>query len=326
MHRMSETPTSRVSTRVTSLDVLQLVDIRTKIVSVSSLLVGTAYAMHLTREFSAGLFLLMLVATLLIDMGTTGFNSYYDFINGVDTVDSDVERWKALVQRRIDPAFARRLAWMLFGGAALAGLAIGMLVDWSIVAVGAACMAIALLYSGGPLPIAKLPIGELFAGGMLGSVLVATAAYVQHPVLETAIGWLGLPSTVLIATILSVNNACDIEGDGRAGRRTLAVVVGVDRARQLIDVQLLLTLLLAVALIPLRVLSVEALVPLAAVAVAGWRERSAMYRRGFGHATKSAQMAGISKLFIFYTVTLLLGIGLTAWHGANSAITFMPPR
>ncbi len=323
---MSETPTARVSTRVTSLDVLQLVDIRTKIISVSSVLVGTAYAMQLTREFSPGLFLLTLVATLLIDMGTTSFNSYYDFINGVDTVDSDVERWKVLVQRRIDPVFARRLAWMLFGGAALAGVAIGMLVDWSIVAVGAACMAIALLYSGGPLPIAKLPIGEIFAGGMLGSVLVATAAYIQHPVLEPAIGWLGLPSTVLIATILSVNNACDIEGDGRAGRRTLAVVVGVDRARQLISGQLLLTLLLAVALIPLRVLSVEALVPLAAVAVAGWRERSAMHRRGFAHATKSAQMAGISKLFILYTVALLLGIGLTAWLRANGETMFMPPR
>lgn len=306
--------TSRVATRVTWLDVLQLIDIRTKIVSVSSLLVGTAYAMHLTREFSPGLFLLMLVATLLVDMGTTGFNSYYDFINGVDTPESDVERWKALVQRRIDPAFALRLAWMLFGGAAVLGLMIGMLVDWRIVAVGAASMAIALLYSGGPLPIAKLPIGEPVAGGMLGSVLVATAAYVQHPVLEPALGWLGLPSTVLIATILSVNNACDIEGDGRAGRRTLAVVVGIDRARRLIDVELLLTLLLAVALIPLGVLTVEALLPLAAVAVAGWRERSAMHRRGFSPATKSAQMAAISKVFILYTGALLLGIGLTAWR------------
>jgi 1,4-dihydroxy-2-naphthoate octaprenyltransferase len=315
-----------VSSQVTWLDTLQLVDIRTKIVSVSSLLIGTVYASYLARDFSPGLFLLMLLATLLVDMGTTGFNSYYDFINGVDTVDSDVERWKALVQRRIDPAFAHRLAWMLFGGAALAGLAIGMLVDWRVVAVGALCMVIALLYSGGPLPIAGLPIGELFAGGLLGSVLIAVASYVQHPVLDPAIGWLGLPSTVLIATILSVNNACDIEGDRLAGRRTLAVVVGVDRAERLIDGQLLLTALLAMALVPLRVLTVEALVPLAVVAIAGWRELSTMHRRGFTHATKSAQMAGISKIFILYTVALLLCIGLTAWLDANSAITFMSPR
>jgi 1,4-dihydroxy-2-naphthoate octaprenyltransferase len=298
---------------VTWLDVLQLVDIRTKIVSVSSLLVGTAYASHLARDFSAGRFLLMLLATLLVDMGTTGFNSYYDFIHGVDTVQSDVERWKPLVQRGIDPAFARRLSWALFAGAALVGLVIGAMVGWQVIAVGAVCMAIALLYSGGPLPIARLPIGELFAGGLLGSVLIGVASYVQHPVLEAANGWLGLPSTVLIATILSVNNACDIEGDRRAGRRTLASVVGIDRAERLIDGQLLLTLLLAVALIPLRVLTIEALVPLAAAAVAGGRELSAMHRRGFSHATKSAQMAGISKIFILYTVALLLGIALTAW-------------
>jgi 1,4-dihydroxy-2-naphthoate octaprenyltransferase len=55
-------------------------DIRTKIVSLSSLAIGTSYAVYLTREFSPGLFVLMLFATLCVDMGTTGFNSYYDFV------------------------------------------------------------------------------------------------------------------------------------------------------------------------------------------------------------------------------------------------------
>src|SRR5512136_128324 len=129
------------TTRIGLVDFLQIVDIRTKIVSVSSLLIGTAYAVYLTHAFQPGRFVLMLLATLCVDMGTTGFNSYFDFKNGVDTVDTDVEKWKALVQRGIEPGVALRIAWSMFGLAALFGLALGALVDWRVVAVGMACMA-----------------------------------------------------------------------------------------------------------------------------------------------------------------------------------------
>jgi 1,4-dihydroxy-2-naphthoate octaprenyltransferase len=60
--------------------------------------------------------------------------------------------------------------------------------------------------------------------------LIAVSCYVQSRALDPRIVWLGLPSSTLIATILSVNNACDIEGDARAGRRTLAIVLGRDNA------------------------------------------------------------------------------------------------
>jgi 1,4-dihydroxy-2-naphthoate octaprenyltransferase len=71
------------------------------IVSVSSLLVRTTYAVYLAHAFHPGLFVLMLLATLCVDMGMTAFNSNFDFWNGVDTVDADVERWKTLVQHGI---------------------------------------------------------------------------------------------------------------------------------------------------------------------------------------------------------------------------------
>jgi 1,4-dihydroxy-2-naphthoate octaprenyltransferase len=212
--------------RIGMRDFLQIVDIRTKIVSLSSLAIGTAYAVHLTGSFDLGLFLAMLVATLLIDMGTTGFNSYYDFVRGVDTRESDVERWKVLVQRGIDPAVALRIAWLLFLLTAIVGLALGALVDWRLVLAGGACMIVALLYGGGPFPIARLPVGEIFAGGLPGLVLIVIAAFVQMRSVDSRLVWLGLPSSTLIATVLSVNNLCDAEGDARAGRRTLAIGLG----------------------------------------------------------------------------------------------------
>ncbi len=298
--------------RPTLVDVLQIVDIRTKIVSLSSLAIGTAYAAAAWQAFSPGVFTLMLLATLFVDMGTTAFNSYYDFRDGVDTADTDVERWKALVQRGVDPAFALKLAWGLFGLAGLTGLAIGALVDWRIVPVGAASMLIGLLYSGGPRPISGLPVGEAFAGGLLGLVLIAVAAYVQHPTPDPRVLWLGVPSSVLIATILSVNNACDIVGDGKAGRRTLAIVLGHDGAARMIRAQAALTLVAAVALVPLGVLPVSALAPLALAALFGARTLAAMQRRGYSHPAKAAAMGGISVVFLVYTLALLVAIAFKA--------------
>ena len=301
-----------IAGRIGIVDVLQIVDIRTKIVSLSSLAIGTAYAAYATRAFSPELFAAMLLATLFVDMGTAGFNSYYDFLQGVDTRDTDLEKFKALVQRGIEPAVALRIAWLMFGLAAVAGLVIGALVDWRIVPVGAVCMLVALLYSGGPVPISRLPIGEVFAGGLLGWVLIVLAAFVQAGTLDPRVAWLGLPSTTLIATILSVNNACDSEGDRRAGRRTLAIVLGRERAELMIRLQLAATLLLAAALVPLAVLPRSALVPLALAGLFGGREVARMHRRGFSHATKAANMGGISAAFAVYTLAILLSVGMAA--------------
>ncbi|MEP7183329.1 MAG: prenyltransferase [Betaproteobacteria bacterium] len=300
------------SARITLVDVLQIVDIRTKIVSMSSLVIGTAYAVWLTRSFSPGVFAAMLLATLCVDMGTTGFNSYYDFLHGVDAVDTDVEKSKALVQRGIDPAVALRISWLLFALAAVFGLVLGALVNWPIVAVGAACMAVALLYSGGPLPISRFPVGEFFAGGLLGIVLIAVAVFVQSRSVDTRTLWLGLPSGTLIATILSVNNACDIDGDARAGRRTLAIVLGRARAARMLLVQAGATLLLALALVPLGVLPASALVPLMLAGVFGARTIARMHRGGYSQATKAAAMGSISAVFAVYTLAILIAIGMGA--------------
>lgn len=123
-----------------------------------------------------------------------------------------------------------------------------------------------------------------------------------------------MPSSVLIATILSVNNACDLVGDRRAGRRTLAIVLGHDGAARLILAQAALTLAAAVALIPLGVLPASGLVPLALAALFGARTLAAMHRRGYSHAGKAAAMGGVSAVFLAYTLALLLAIALAAFE------------
>jgi 1,4-dihydroxy-2-naphthoate polyprenyltransferase len=293
-------------------DLLKIVDIRTKIVSVSSLLVGSGWALATAPErFSWALFGLMAVATLLVDMGTTGFNSYFDFVTGVDTPESDQERFKALVQRRIDPRVALHLSFALFAVAVPVGLAIGARAGWGVVATGASCMLFAYFYSGGPHPISRTPAGEFFAGGLLGGVLIVVAAFVHTHRLDAATILVGVPSSLIIAGILSTNNACDRVGDARAGRRTLAIVLGPERSHWPVFALVAAAYAAVALLAALRVLPPWAFLPMAVSAAFAWRTLAAMKARGWSHATKAPNMGGISLVFIVFTACLLASLALS---------------
>lgn len=274
------------------------------------MLIGTLWTFVSGNAFSLVTAVLFALATFFVDLGTAGFNSYFDFQRGVDTADTDVEKYKVLVQRRLNPQVALYLALGVFGVAAALGLTLGARVGWDIVCVGALCMGVAFFYSGGPFPLSPTPLGEVFAGGLLGEVLIALASYVQTGALDRGAVLLGLPSTALIACILTVNNTCDIEGDRKAGRRTLSIVLGAGRARGLIDGLLLATWALAFALIPLGVLNAWGAAPLALAGAAAVKVSRGMHARGYTHATKGASMGGISGIFVLYTVAVLAALAL----------------
>ena len=299
-------------------DFLKIVDIRTKIVSVSSLLIGSAWALATAPDrFSWGLFALMAAATLLVDMGTTGFNSHFDFVTGVDTRESDQERFKALVQADIDPRVALHLSFALFAAAVPLGLAIGTRAGWGVVAAGAGCMVFAYFYSGGPHPISRTPVGEFFAGGLLGGALVAIAAFVHTQRLDAATLLVGLPSSLIIAAILSTNNACDRVGDARAGRHTLAIALGPERAHLPIYFLVAACYAAVALLLALRMLPPWALVPMGISAAVSWRALAGMKARGWSHATKGPNMGAISLAFLVFTACLLASIALAGLSAAR---------
>ena len=284
-------------------DLAKIVELRTKVVSMSSLAIGTLWAAA-GGAFSWLTFALMLAATLCVDLATAGFNSYYDHRHGVDTRETDVDGYKVLVHRAIDPRIALRTGFALFLLAAIFGLALGARVGWEVVGVGVVCMLIAWSYSGGPFPLSRLPIGEVFAGGAMGLVLTALAAYVQTGALDARTVALGLPASFLIAAILAANNACDRVGDAAAGRRTLAIVVGERGAARVVEALVAAGYAFAFALAFAGVLPWFAALPLLAAAAVSARMLAAMRARGYAHRTKQPSMAGISIIFLAYTASV----------------------
>ena len=291
-----------------------IVVMRTKIISMSTFTIAVLYTVYTTGQFLLLHFILMGLATLLVDMGTTAFNIYFDYLRGVDQSEYTVDREKVLVHEGVSPAAALFTALSLFAAAAVLGLVIAFLTGWQVVAAGAVCMAVGFFYTGGPYPISRTPIGELFAGGFLGTVLFLITWFVMAGHLESVpdIGWeavaTSLPSFFLIASILTANNTGDIEGDTAAGRHTFSIMAGRKAGEVAVYILGVLGFGSAVAL-GLTGTSPAAVVPAAALAaLLSFFEYRRMHRRGYTHETKGPTMGSITKIFMIYTLALWIGL------------------
>ncbi|MFW5785633.1 MAG: prenyltransferase [bacterium] len=307
-----------VSTRLTVAQFLSIVELRTKIISVATFVAGTLYAVLQTDVFSPWVTLLMFLAVLFVDMATTAFNNFFDYLRGTDVADYNVEENKVLLHQGVAPGWALVIALICYILAAVLGVAIAYLRGWWIIPVGAVCMLVGYFYTGGPRPIATTPFGELFAGGFLGMVLFLLSAAVQTPPgSDLLTAWVvvgGLPPFFTIAAILAVNNSCDREGDGAAGRRTFAVLVGERVSRVYVYLLAALAHVALVVLVIFDKLPVPAAVPIVLSAVFAAVQFRKMDRRGYTFETKGPNMVAILKVYLvqsaMYVASLVSGLFL----------------
>lgn len=187
--------------------------------------VGTMFALIHDNTFHVGLFLAMLVASILIQAATNMFNEYYDYVRGLDT-EKSVGIGGTIVRDGIAPKTVLQLAFIFFGIAILLGIYICIESSWWIALIGAASMVIGYLYTGGPIPIAYTPFGELFAGLLMGTVIIAISYYIQTLMITKDVILVSIPIAIFIGAILLSNNIRDLDGDKKSGRKTIAILIG----------------------------------------------------------------------------------------------------
>ncbi len=283
---------------VTFSQFLSVIEIRTKIVSVSSFGLGTLFAATVV-PLDPLLTTLMALAVLAVDMGTTAFNSFFDYMRRVDTNDYAREREKVLLHEGVPPGAALIIAGGLFAIAVALGLVLSFLVGLEVAVIGAVSMLVGFFYTGGPRPLSTTPFGELFAGGFLGSVLFGLSAYIQTGFVDRDMILASLPSLFLVASILAVNNACDREGDKAAGRKTLAILL--EKKRGPYAIYLLGALAYGAAFLSLPTEPFHYLLFSGTLIASLWIFVS-MHRRGYRHETKLPSMGSISLVFLLYTL------------------------
>ena len=206
---------------------------RTLPAAVAPVLVGTAAAVQWAGKLPrVGAFIAALVGSIFIQIGTNLANDYSDAKRGADTADR-LGPVRVTASGLAAPRRVLVATWVAFGIAMACGIYLATVAGPVIIAVGVVSILAGVLYTGGPRPYGYAGLGELFVFLFFGLVAVNGSYYVQLERLDWLPFGLSISVGAMATAILVVNNIRDIETDRRAGKNTLAVRLGRERARQL---------------------------------------------------------------------------------------------
>ncbi len=175
--------------------------------------------------FSLGPASAALAVGLFVQIATNLGNDYFDFVKGGDTPEriGPVRVTQAGLLPKETVLAGMCLALFL---AALPGLYLVSIGGWPIFLAGVASLAVAVAYTGGPLPLAYVGLGDLFSLLFFGLAAVAGTYYVQAGTISLGAIILSAGAGAIVTAILIVNNVRDRMTDAAAGKRTLAVRLG----------------------------------------------------------------------------------------------------
>ncbi|WP_230082366.1 MULTISPECIES: 1,4-dihydroxy-2-naphthoate polyprenyltransferase [Streptococcus] len=229
--------------RITLPIFLEFIELRTKVASVFPMLLGILWSLYRYHVFTPLNTFLFVLAVLSFDMCTTAINNTMDYVKAKDQVyrkeKNVIGRHQLDFRQMVEIIF-----FLLFFSIAIS-LMLVWRTDLMLLPLGAVCFVIGICYTFGPIPLSRMPLGEIFSGVTMGLGIFFLAVFVQAPPqllvsrfvgqwfqLQVAwgkfleIGLMSLPLVCLIANIMLANNLCDLEEDIRNDRHTLVFHIG----------------------------------------------------------------------------------------------------
>ncbi len=235
--------------KITFKSFLRLVELPTKVASVIPFLLGTVYSIYTYGEFNFTNFILMFLSLISIDMVTTAINNYMDYKKAIKTQGFNYEEHNAIVAFGLKETTVLLTIFILLASGIVFGILLFLNTNIIILLLGAISFGIGILYSFGPVPISRTPLGELASGLTMGLIITFLATYIhvfQGDLLSLSLSggslliamnltgiisilFVALPAVVGIANIMLANNLCDIEDDRENRRYTLPIYIGREK-------------------------------------------------------------------------------------------------
>ncbi len=228
-------------------------------------LLGGMLAAH-AGYWHSGLFLLTLAGGMLLHAAANLWNTWGDFVHGVDTPESSAGTNPWLVLGQLKPEAVRKAAWL----ALAAALGVGIWLTWLCGAVvplfGITGVLGGYAYTCGKKPYKYLALGPFMVFLLMGPLMVLPAWLIQGAGLNPAPLLLSLPVACLVTAIMHANDMRDVRHDRAAGIRTVALWLGPEKSRRLyaglcLAAYLLVVLSVALKQAPLGALLIFALLP-----------------------------------------------------------------
>lgn len=271
-------------------------------------LVAAAAAAVTSFSISATMVCVLLVICVLMQSAVNTFNDYYDYVKGADSADDNVDPTDAvLVYNNVNPRAALALAVGFLAAAFLVGAYVIWIAGWIPLAIGAVGAVVVVLYSASRTPLSYLPVGELVSGFVMGGLIPLACYQALTGTFDLrALLW-AVPTVLGVGLIMFTNNTCDVEKDVEAGRRTLSVLLGRERARRLYHAVLLAWIAAIVALV--AVFFTGGLVVVPFMLLAAWPLVGALLKNPLAPPARVGAMAQVCSVNValgaFYAAAIL---------------------
>lgn len=203
--------------------------LRTLPLAISPIAIG-AGAASAAKSFNLGLTLLALAVALFLQIGVNFANDYSDGIRGTD--EHRVGPLRLTGSKSVRPESVKLAAFIFFGLAAVAGATIVLLTQhWWFIPVGIAAIVAAWFYTGGKSPYGYSGLGEIAVFIFFGLVATYGTAFIQIGRFDLNALLGGAAAGFFASAVLMVNNIRDLETDAKVGKNTLAVKLGLKKAK-----------------------------------------------------------------------------------------------
>ncbi len=209
------------------------IEIKTKITSTFAFLLTIAFILYNDQKIDWMKTVVFFCSMFVFDLTTTAINNYIDTKTNEQVLQ--FKRRTALI-----------ILFVLFGISTALGLYLVYLTDIVVLLLGGVCFLAGVLYTYGPVPISRQPLGELLSGVFYGLFIPFLLLYINLPegtFLTLTLSWerislellvmplvsvllLSVPPVCTTANIMLANNICDLEKDIAVKRYTLPYYLG----------------------------------------------------------------------------------------------------
>ncbi|MFM7024254.1 MAG: 1,4-dihydroxy-2-naphthoate polyprenyltransferase [Flavobacteriales bacterium] len=211
--------------------------LRTLPLALSCIILGSTLAMA-DGFFSTSVFVLAVITTIFLQILSNLSNDYGDSVHGADNAErvgpARTVQSGAITRQQMKKAMILFVVLSLISGIALVyegtkdiDLGYGLF----FILLGIVAIAAAIKYTAGKNPYGYRGLGDLFVFLFFGIVGVTGTYYLHNHELNSTILLPAAAIGFLSTAVLNLNNMRDRISDEKAGKRTLVVYLGKDRAK-----------------------------------------------------------------------------------------------